>query len=363
VTTIQEVARRAGVSTATVSRYLRGEPVRSQEAIRRTVQELGYSPRAAARSLRTGIAYAIAVVVPDVTNPFFAALVKGIESVFRPGPYSVFLANTDESSEVEEAVLADVGKRVDGIILVPATEEAATRSYVHETALPLVLVDRELPQDGYDSVLVDNYAGARTAARYLIGLGHSAIAMISGPLNTTPGRERFEGFSSELAEHGIEPPPAYMQVSDFREPGGYSAMLALLALTEPPTAVFCANNLMTVGALKALKAMRVQVPAKMSLIGFDDLDLAPLLKPPLTVIDRPTVKQGVLSARLLLSRLDRADGAEPQRIVLPTKLVERGSCSPPTASWSMKASSGAPGTPGGERPDRAPSRQRHRPEA
>ncbi len=350
MTTIQEVARRAGVSTATVSRYLHGDPVRSEEAIRRTVQELGYSPRAAARSLRTGISYAIAVVVPDVANPFFAALVKGIESVFRPGPYSVFLANTDESSEAEKAVLADVRKRVDGIILVPATEDAATRSYVHETALPMVLVDRELPQDGYDSVLVDNDGGARAAARHLIDLGHSAIAMISGPLNTTPGRERFQGFSAELHAHGIKTPPAYMQMADFREPGGYSAMLALLALTEPPTAVFCANNLMTVGALKALNAMRVQVPVNMSLIGFDDLDLAPLLKPPLTVIDRPTVKQGVLAARLLLSRLDRADGPEHQRIVLPTKLVERGSCSPPAELSAL----------GKKKPDSVSGTRRHR---
>ncbi len=329
---ISDVARRAGVSTATVSRFLRGQRVRAEAAILQAVEELGYRPAAAARSLRSGVHYAIAVVVPDVTNPFFAGLVKGIESVCRGGPYNVFLVNTDESSELEDTVVADIMQRVDGIILAPATEQDKTPTRIKRAGLPVVFVDRELPGERFDSVMVDNPGGARAAADYLVGLGHDRIAVISGPLNTTPGRERHEAFVQAVEDLGGAVAEEYSQIADFRESGGYQAMLRLLALPSPPTAVFCANNLMTVGALKALNSMRVRVPQELSIVGFDDLDLAPLLWPPLTVIDRPTVQQGVLAARLLLARLAGQGSPEPQRVVLSTTLLERASCTTPPAA-------------------------------
>jgi LacI family transcriptional regulator len=328
---IQDVAKRAGVSAATVSRFLRGQRVRAEDAIREAIEEFDYWPTAAARSLRSGVHYAIGIVVPDVANPFFAALVKGVESVFRPGPYSVFLANSDESTEIEHDVLLDIARRVDGLILAPATEAETTPLQVREAGLPVVFVDRELNGGGFDSVLVDNEGGARAAARHLLALGHRRIATIAGPAATTPGRARLEGFVAELGAAGIELPEAYRPEADFREEGGYAAMLGLLALAEPPTAVFVANNLMTVGALKAVSAMRVPVPRQISIIGFDDLDLGALLSPPLTVVHRPMVEQGVLAARLLLSRLVDGSREAPQRVVLPTRLLERSSCGPPVA--------------------------------
>jgi LacI family transcriptional regulator len=322
------------VSPATVSRYLRGQRVRADDAIRAAIKEWDYWPTAAARSLRSGVHYAIAVVVPDITNPFFAALVKGIESVFQAGPYSVLLANTDESSELEDTLLADLVRRVDGIILAPATEQGETPLHVREAGLPVVFVDRELKGASFDSILVDNVDGGRQAARHLLDLGHRRIAMISGPLNTTPGRGRYEGFVAELEDHGVELDEEYCMVADFREKGGYDAMLHLLALKERPTAVFAANNFMTIGALRALHSMRVQVPGEMSIVGFDDLDLAAVLRPPLTIIDRPMAQQGVLAARLLLTRLIDHSTEESQRVVLPVRIIERGSTAPPrTDSW------------------------------
>lgn len=325
---IHEVAKRAGVSPATVSRYLRGHRVRSEEEIRDAIKELAYWPTAAAQSLRSGVRYAIAVVVPDITNPYFAAVVKGVESVFQGGPYSVLLANTDESSELEDTLLADLVRRVDGFILAPATEQDETPIHVREAGLPVVFVDRELDGAPFDSVLVDNVAGGRMAARHLVELGHERIGLISGPLNTTPGRERFEGFLAELSRHGVELPEACRVVTDFSEKGGYDGMLRFLASAHRPTAVFSANNVMTVGALRALHAMRVRVPAEMSLIGFDDLTFATILRPPLTIIDRPMEEQGVLAARLLLTRLVDHSTSEPHRVVLPVELVLRGSTGP-----------------------------------
>lgn len=354
---IQDVARRAGVSVSTVSRYLRGQRVHSEAAIAAAIKEFGYWPRAAARSLRSGVQYAIAVVVPDITNPFFAALVKGIESVFRPGPYSVLLADTDESSELEDALLADLVRRVDGVILAPATEQDETPVHVSEAGLPVVFVDRELEGARFDSVLVDNEEGGRLAARHLLALGHRRIAVISGPLNTTPGRGRFEGFTAELAAHGVELEPELTVIADFREKGGHDAMLRLLASTERPSAVFSANNVMTVGALRALHAMRVQVPAELSLVGFDDLELAALLRPPLTVVRRPTVQQGILAAQLLATRLVDRSTTEPQRVVLPVELVERGSTAPPPAGRATQVPRGARADSGRPVPEPAASRR------
>jgi len=336
--TIADVARRAGVSTATVSRFLRGDRVRAAADIRQAIEDLSFWPSPAARSLKSGITYAIGVVVPDIANPFFAAVVKGVEGVSREGPYNIFLCDTDESTEREQRVLADLIRRVDGIILAPATEQDETPLQLREAGVPTVFVDRELhPPATFDSVLVDNAGGARQAAEHLMSLGHRRIGVISGPVNTTPGRGRHEGFLSALADRGVELPAMYLQAGDFREAGGYQATLRLLGVEPPPTAIFSANNLMTIGALKALHDMRVAVPAQMSIIGFDDLDLGAVLRPALTVIDRPMVEQGALAMRLLLNRLGTGAGGNdldgaPRTVVLDTRLLVRQSCSKPAVA-------------------------------
>ncbi|WP_424533886.1 LacI family DNA-binding transcriptional regulator [Sphaerisporangium viridialbum] len=329
--TIHDVAAHAGVSAATVSRFLRGRRVRSSEAIQAAVDELGYWPSAAAQSLKSGRTHTIGVVVPDITNPYFAKVVKGMESVTRAESYRILLANSDESSEREDDVLADMVRRVDGLILAPATEQDRTPLNLRDADVPLVFIDRDLAGgERFDSVLVDNAGGGRQAAEHLLKLGHTRIAAISGPPDTTPGRCRREGFLEALAAGGADIAPEHDLVGDFREQSGYQLTLSLLSLPEPPTAVFTANNLMTLGALKALHDMRVDVPGQVSLIGFDDLDTGPLLRPPLTVIDRPMVEQGVLAMRLLLRRLDPQYVKDiPRRIVLGTKLIDRASTAQP----------------------------------
>lgn len=326
---INDVARRAGVSTATVSRYLRGLPVRSGEVIKKAVDELDYHPSSVAQSLRSGVHYAIAVVVPDITNPFFAAVVKGAENICREGPYQIYLLNTDESSKSEHRVLQDVVKRVDGVILTPATEGNYSLEDValyRDLGIPLVLVDREIPGQNFDCVLTDNIKGARLAAEYLVGLGHTKIATIRGALTTTPGLQRYQGFCDVLEESGIELRPEYCKDGEFRESGGYQAMLELASLPDPPTAVFSSSNLMSVGALKALNALRLSVPEKVSVIGFDDLQLGELLDPPFTCVTRDAVRQGSIAARMLLTQLEASPSENPKKIMLDVSLVERESC-------------------------------------
>ncbi len=327
--TIHDVALVAGLSSATVSRYLQGQHVRRADRIAEVIRELDFRPTPAARSLKSGMTGSIAVVVPDITNPFFAAVVKGVESISRQDEYHIFLYNTEEDGGREAAILADLRGRVDGIILTPADESQAAASRLAATGIPIVLLDREVG-DGtlFDSVLIDNVEGARQAGSYLVSLGHTDIAVISGPLDTTPGRTRHDGFLSALEEAGVSPAPRHIQISDFREEGGYQSALRLLALEAPPTAVFVANNLMCIGVLRALHDMRVDVPAEMSVVGFDDLQLAQLLSPPLTVIGRPMEEQGALAVRLLLNRLD-GRSAKRRGIVLDTQLVIRESCAAP----------------------------------
>lgn len=336
--TIHDVARRSAVSPATVSRFLRGERVRREQEVRDAIKELGYRPTFAARSLRSGVHYAIGVVVPDVANPFFAAVVKGMESVLRGGPYSLFLANTDESREFEADVIGDVIGRVDGVVLAPATERDDNPKRLLDAGIPVVFVDRDLADGSVDSVLVDNVGGARLAAHHLLQLGHRDIAIISGPLDNTPGRERYAGFTAALREAEVELPDRFIEIADFREPGGYAAMLHLLALPHAPTAVFCANNLMTIGALKALNGTGIAVPEDMSIIGFDDLDLAPLMRAPLTVIDRPSMEQGAIAAQIMLNLLANPAPHRPQRVVLPVQLLQRAStAAPPSADRARVA--------------------------
>ncbi len=337
VATIIDVANAAGVSIATVSRFLHGEKVRAEAAIREAIGTLDYRPAVAARSLRSGVHYAVAMIVPDIVNPYFASLAKGVETVFRATPYRVFLCNTDEQTAIENAVLDEVVHRVDGIILAPAVEQEQAPLQVRQQGIPIVLVDRDLFDRTFDCVLVDNVGGAAAAARHLCELGHTRIAIISGPLANTPGRTRYDGFVGELARFGLTPPDAFLQIADFKEAGGHQAMLRLMALPEPPTAVFCANNTMTIGALKALALLGITVGDAVSLIGFDDVDLGSLLRPPLTVIDRSSEEQGAVAARLLLKRLAGDAAAGPERVVLPTRLVVRGSCAPPATAAAARA--------------------------
>ena len=326
---IQEVANAAGVSTASVSRYLSGNHVRSHAAIARAIDDLGYTPSVVARSLKSGRHGSIGVIVPDVTNPFFSSLVKGIEREARISDYQVLLGNSDENSPQQDALLGALSQRTDGIIMVPIVEEGRSVLSLSRIGIPVVLVDRDVHSPGdFDRVLVDNLSGARQAIEHLVALGHTRIAFISGPLHSTPGRARHEGFMAAMAAHGVPVAEELVCYSDFRESGGYQSMNDVWSAPQRPTAVFIANNLMTIGALNALHDLQVDVPGDISVIGFDDLSFAALLNPPLTAIRHPDVEQGATAARLLLARVLRSGDAKPRSVTFPVELVVRGSTAP-----------------------------------
>ena len=325
--TIKDVAARAGVSTTTVSRYLNGARVRQAAAIKSAVSELAFHPSHLARSLKSGSTRTVGVMVPDISNPFFADVVNGIESVTRIGQYSLLLCNTDESAQRERDVTSLLlQKRVDGILMAPTTESSDAPLRFRARGIPVVFIDRTIEGGGFDAVLVESASGAGQAAEYLVSLGHERIAVISGPLDTTPGRERHEGFVAGLRARGRTLDPQYEQLADFRSEGGYQAALRLLAVAPPPTAVFVANNLMAIGALRAIHDLGVRLPDELSFVSFDDLALAGLMNPAITVVNRPTAEQGILAMRMLQHRMASVEAIAPRTITLETRLLVRESC-------------------------------------
>jgi LacI family transcriptional regulator len=337
--TIADVARRAGVSSSTVSRHMMGQSVKSRAAIEEAVTALGYRPSPIAQSLRSGRTLTIAMVVPDISNPFFGAAVKGAEAIARTRDYSLALYNTDESETIESRVLEGLRGRVDGVIMAPSVESDSAPLRLREHGVPVVFIDREIAGPTlFDTVLVDNQGGTAQAVNHLLDLGHRRLGIIRGPVASTPARLRYESFCDTLAARGLDPGEAASEDGNFREEGGYQAMLRLLSRGQSPTGVFVSNNEMTVGAVRAVRELGVSMPRELSLVGFDDHVVAALMTPALTVVNRPSEEQGAIAMRLLLHRLSGTAGDEARRIVLDTNLVVRAStCPPPGAAASPEA--------------------------
>ncbi len=327
--TIQEVADHAGVSIATVSRAF-ADPASVSDELRHRVQEaarlLDYRPSRAARTLRVGTSQAVGVVIPDLQNPFFTAVVRGIEAVLQAAGYTLLLANSDEDTARErnnlETLRAD---GVAGIVFVPINPARGTYRQLLVPPLHTVVVDR-LPADlRADLVTVDNVAGTRLGVEHLLALGHHDIALLGGPSRHSTARERELGYQQALQAAKLPLRPEFVFRGDFREGGGYAGMRALMALPRRPTAVFVANNLMTLGAFRALHEAGVRIPAEVALVGFDDMPWATSLNPPLTAVSQPSQEIGATAAELLLERIAQPDRAI-RHVTLETTLIVRASC-------------------------------------
>jgi len=325
MTTIIDVARKAGVSTATVSRVLNGHPQVDPglaATVLQVVKDLGYRPSRVARSLRTRRNHVFALIISDVrTGPFFGDVVRGVEDVAYGAGYSLFLCNTDEDPAKEAAYIElAVAESVAGVILTPSgprTDLSPLLNY----GIPVVLADRTLPTQQADSVLVDNVSGAYDAVRHLLDSGYRRIACITGPLSITTGHQRHAGYCKALHEAGVAVDDSLVRVADFRELGGQVAMEELLGLAQHPDAVFVTNHLMAIGALQAIAQAHLAVPDDIAIVSFDDMPWSALLDPPLTTVAQPAYDLGVESARLLLSRLEGYTGAARMVTLSPSLQV------------------------------------------
>ncbi|MFV2020446.1 LacI family DNA-binding transcriptional regulator [Micromonospora sp. LOL_023] len=325
--TIYDVARRAGVSPATVSRVVNGhanvDPTLA-ERVRCAMNELDYRPNAVARNLRRSRTTLLAVVISDIGNPFFTALVRGVEDVAQQTGYSVVLCNTDEDPAKEARYLnAVLAEQVAGVIISPSGPTTDLERLT-TARVPVVVIDRQLHGSRIDTVLVDNEHGAQLATEHLVESGYRRIACITGRWGVYTACSRLNGYRRALAAAGQPYQAELVRHADFRADGGYQAMADLLRLDPRPDALFAANNLMTVGAVECLVDQGIDVPSAVGVVGFDDLPWAHLVRPALTTVSQPTYQLGETAARLLTERIADPDRAATT-VTLPTKLQVRES--------------------------------------
>lgn len=327
--TIDAVARRAGVSVASVSRVFSGAARVAPDTagrIRQAATELGYVPNHSAASLKRRRTGQIAFSLPDIGNPVYVAMARAIEAVARERGTRLFLLSTDADAAEEIGLLRDLNQRfVDGLIMCPLRATRDHVAAVQRAAAPVVFIGA-LPADTpADLVSVDSQAAARLAIDHLLDLGRRRVALVGGPPDTHPGAERLRGYTAALTERGLPLDTDLMVTGDFRSEGGYTAAARLLALPEPPDAIFCANDLMALGALRRIDETGLRVPQDIALVGIDDIEQGRLCRPALTSVSLRPAERGRQAAETLFARL--AGPWEPpwQRLMFTPVLVARAS--------------------------------------
>ena len=308
--TIKDIARLANVSIATVSNVINhkdgGFTPETKEKIIQVIQELDYKPNAAARSLITKSTKTIALIIPDIRNSFFSSIARGIEHVVSKHGYNIFLCNTDDSF-ARECDYIDILKEkcVDGIILtsnsIPSFDHI---SNLYRSGMPIVLLDRKIDVcDGY-GVFLDNTRGGYLATKHLLELGHENIACITGPLYVESAADRLEGYKMALADFGVQPNDDYIFQGDYKVESGVRAAKKILK-NKRFSAIFSCNDLMAVGAYKAMKAHGYHIPNDMSVVGFDDVELSQMIEPNLTTVYQPIDKMGVAAGNMLIQLINK----------------------------------------------------------
>jgi len=329
--TIRDVAVAAGVSITTVSHVLNKTRYVSDELKERVVRamdELGYQPNVLARGLRSGQTKTIGLVVPDMSNLFFAEISRAVEDILFKEGYSLIICNSDDNPEKQNAYLGVlVAKQVEGIIFISTSFSEDFPGRLENTDIPIVFADREIPSTLIDVVLIDNEYGGFLATDYLINLGYNRIACITGPSELTPSADRVNGYYHALDEANLPRRPEYIIAGDFHYHSGEKAMLHLLGLDPKPDAVFVSNDMMAFGSIRAIRSCNLRVPDDISIVGFDDILLAQASSPALTTIAQPIQKMAENIVELLFVRMQATKlPLEPRRIILKPELVIRDSC-------------------------------------
>jgi DNA-binding LacI/PurR family transcriptional regulator len=327
---MHDIARLAEVSLGTVSHVINGKVgVRPQVRARvlKAIDELGYQPNQLSRALRTNRINLIGMIIPDIMNPFFPAVVRGVEDAAFRSSYRLLLCNADNDVAKEEAYLNDLRSFMPaGILLIPSIDHRIPSNLEY----PIVCIDR-CPRDWPgDSVMVENFEGGYAAGSHLARLGHRSIGIVRGPIDVATAHDRVRGVEKAMSESGVSVSPEYIQEGMFNQESGYICVMRLLRLVPRPTAIFTASDLMAVGALAAVKASKLKCPEDVSIISFDGLSFTDFTEPALTSIVQPSYQLGFTAARLLLDRIE-GDTSPPKHIVLKTELAIRDSVQSPAA--------------------------------
>lgn len=312
---------------ATVSYVINGtKPVAPETAarVRRAMEELDYHPDASAQSLRTRTTHVIGVVVSDIANPFFATLVRGAEDCARQHGYSLLICNTGEDLENERIYLSLLSRRrVDGLLLAPTGKNDELIGRLIDRGMNIVFIDRTPPHLQAPAVLSQNEAGAYQATCHLIERGHRRIGIVLGLPDVSTTAERLRGYRRALAHYGLELDEDLLVYGRSQVAGAREACLALLSRPNPPTAIFATNNLMTIGAMQAIRKLSLRCPGEVSVVGFDDFEWAEAFDPPLTTVAQDPYGIGQQAVGLLLGLL--SGDRKPEQVRLPVELRVRGS--------------------------------------
>jgi DNA-binding LacI/PurR family transcriptional regulator len=334
--TIRDVAKAAGASVSTISAALNNSDYVSADMrsrIENAIKELKYRPNDLARGLRLQKTHSIAIVVPDLSNNFYIELVRGAKDYSASASYTVLIGDSRDSWEEERNYLDSFHRRrVDGIVRVPAIDALKGKGKTDLGNLPVVYADRyPLTKDSYvGRVGIDNRRAADSATRYLLSLGHRKMGIITGDPSSGTSVDRLEGFLQALRSAGIRPDRSMIHSGHNDMESGHVHTMQLLTRADRPTAIFCTNNMMALGALAAIQEIGLVCPEEISLLGFDDFYWATLLRPRLTVVRQPARELGMIAARMLIDHLEGRPSV-PTPTLLATQLMVRDSCSPPKA--------------------------------
>ena len=326
--TSKDVAAHAGVSQSTVSRVLVGDPHvsnKTRERVMRALDELNYQPHSAARVMKTGRTGSVGVVISRLTNPFYPELLDLLGQELHSAGMNLLVWHAELGGD-QQALQALSQRAVDGVIFTTATESTFGLADAANREAPIILANRTVDAAPFDQIAGDGVRGGRTAAEHLLALGHSRFGLISADRQPSTTREREEGFRSALAEHGIELEPHLIYRGGFSHEEGVRAMRRLLLSGTPPTAVFCVNDVLALGAMDGAQAANRRVPEDVSVIGYDDIAIASWGRYDLTTVHQPTHAIAATSVRMLMRRITEPT-APTEHIRLPVELVIRSSTS------------------------------------
>jgi len=326
-----DIARRAGVAPITVSRVINNSGYVSQstrERVEAAVRELGYVPNTIARGLRSKRTHTLALIVTDITNPYFTSMARGVEDVAGASNYTVIYCNTDESETKEEKYANMLAQRqVDGVLLVPSCGNAKTIKFFEANDINVVVLDRRISGVRSDIVCSDSENGANRLVKLLIGLGHKRIAIITGPKDVSTSADRVIGYQQALTDAGLSE-NELIYYGAFKEQSGYELTNQAMMQLPRPTAIFGANNFIAMGIIKALHDLKLDVPDDISVVGFDDLPDSMFIKPFLTVARQRAYEMGQLATELLLKRISGELSQEHRELILPIEILVRESSGP-----------------------------------
>lgn len=330
--TLKQISADLGFSISTISRVLNGKASKyriskkTENIILNTARELNFTPNQLARGLRLQKTQTIGFVIPDISNPFFSSIARSVEIEARKKNYSIVLCDSQDNTFIEkDTINVLMSRKVDGFIICPIGEDSKHIVQIIENDIPLVIMDRQLPELNCSSVITDNYNGALEAVEYLIELGHKNIACIQGLINSTVNRERVKGYQDALKRQNIPFDSSLILGDSFGKQNGYLGAKLLLNKSNKPTAIFCLSNLISMGAMEAIIEEGLKIPEDISLLSFDDHPYSEFLSTPMTTIAQQNENMGKIAVKILFDQINATNPIKPVEVKLQTKLIIRKS--------------------------------------